>query len=77
MVNYPSDSAGDARDLGLTSGQENPLEKEMATHASISQPSTLSNSEILELLRSLSSMIQKLNSMYTYSQGTLFNSVKM
>ena len=35
MVNYPSDSAGDARDLGLTSGQEDPLEKEMATHSSI------------------------------------------
>ena len=65
MVNYPSDSAGDARDLGLTSGQEDPLEKEMATHASISQPSTLSNSEILELLRSFSYMIQKLKSMYT------------
>ena len=60
MVNYPSDSAGVTRDLGLTSGQEDPLEKEMATHASIFQPSTLSNSEILELLRSFSSMIQKL-----------------
>ena len=65
MVNYPSDSAGDARDLGLTSGQEDPLEKEMATHASISQPSTLNNSEILELLRSFSYMNQKLKSMYT------------
>ena len=60
MVNYPSDSAGDARDLGLTSGQEDLLEKEMATHASIFHPSTLGNSEILELLRSFSSMIQKL-----------------
>ena len=37
MVNSPSASVGDAGDLGSIpgSGQEDPLEKEMATHSSI------------------------------------------
>ena len=35
MVKNPPASAGDARDMGSTLGQEDPLEKEMATHSSI------------------------------------------
>ena len=35
MVKNPPASAGDIRDAGLILGQEDPLEKEMATHSSI------------------------------------------
>ena len=35
MVKNPPASAGDARDMGSTLGQEDPLEKEMATHSCI------------------------------------------
>ena len=35
MVKNPSVNAGDLRDAGLIPGQEDPLEKEMATHSSI------------------------------------------
>ena len=35
MVKNPPANARDARDLGLIPGQEDPLEKEMATHSSI------------------------------------------
>ena len=35
MVKNPPVNAGNARDLGLTLGQEDPLEKEMATHSCI------------------------------------------
>ena len=34
-VKNPPASAGDTRDTGLILGQEDPLEKEMATHSSI------------------------------------------
>ena len=34
VKNLP-DNAGDAGDVGLISGQEDPLEEEMATHSSI------------------------------------------
>ena len=35
MMKNPPANAGDARDLGSSLGQENPLEREMATHSSI------------------------------------------
>ena len=35
MVKNPPANAGDSRDVGSILGQENPLEKEMATHSSI------------------------------------------
>ncbi len=35
MVKNPLASAGDARDAGSIPDQEDPLEKEMATHSSI------------------------------------------
>ena len=35
MVNNPPANAGDVRDPGSIPGQEDPLEKEMATHSSI------------------------------------------
>ena len=35
MVKNPPANARDARDSGLIPGQEDPLEKEMATHSSI------------------------------------------
>ena len=35
MVKNPPANAGDSRDMGSILGQENPLEKEMATHSSI------------------------------------------
>ena len=35
MVKNPSVDAGDLRDTGSIPGQEDPLEKEMATHSSI------------------------------------------
>ena len=35
MVKNPLTNAGDIRNLGLILGQEEPLEKEMATHSSI------------------------------------------
>ena len=35
MVKNPPANAGDLRDVGLTLGQEDLLEKEMATHSSI------------------------------------------
>ena len=35
MVMNPPANAGDLRDMGLILGQEDPLEKEMATHSRI------------------------------------------
>ena len=35
VVKNPLANAGDTRDLGWSLGQEDPLEKEMATHSSI------------------------------------------
>ena len=35
VVKNPPTNAGDAGDLGLISGTEDPLEEEMATHSSI------------------------------------------
>ena len=35
MVKNPPANAGDAREVGSILGQEDPLEKEMATHSSI------------------------------------------
>ena len=35
MVKNPLANAGDTRDLGWSLGQEDPLEKEMATHSRI------------------------------------------
>ena len=35
MVKNPPANAGDSRDMGSILGQENPLEKEMATHSNI------------------------------------------
>ena len=35
MVKYPPFNVGDARDTGSIPGQEDPLEKEMATHSNI------------------------------------------
>ena len=35
MVKNPPANAGDARDAGSNPGQEDPLQKEMATHSSI------------------------------------------
>ena len=33
MVKNPAANAGDARDVGLIPGREDPLEEEMATHS--------------------------------------------
>ena len=35
VVKIPSDNAGDGRDMSSIVNQEDPLEKEMATHSSI------------------------------------------
>ena len=35
LVNNPLANVGDVRDMGLIPGQEDPLEKGMATHSSI------------------------------------------
>ena len=35
VVKNPPANAGDARDLGWTPAQEDPMEKEMATHSNI------------------------------------------
>ena len=35
VVKIPSDNAGDGRDMSSILNQEDPLEKEMATHSSI------------------------------------------
>ena len=35
MVKNPPANTGDARDVGSVLGQEDPLQKEMATHSSI------------------------------------------